>query len=157
MKKRWLQIFASLMALMVLFVSIGWDVKFHYCTEDHHLSGSFWATAAETCLHCLSHEHEHEHSETHLALHDVIHYESKCCCDDFDSRIQFTDNFVFSTEKHLDVHFQPINVIHFVVLDLSPIVLQVFSRFSAQKIPNLHIGRIGLIFFSQLKLNPLVF
>lgn len=154
MKKQWLQIGSFLMAFMVLFVSMGWDVKFHYCTEEHRMTGSF-TEAAESCLHCCDHEHEHEAFQAIQT--DVIHYESKCCCDDFDSRIQFTDNFVFSPEKHLDVHFQPIIIFHFAVLDLSPIVQQVFSRFSAQKIPNLHIGRIGLIFFSQLKLNPLVF
>lgn len=155
MKKQWLQIGSLLMAWVVLFVSMGWDIKFHYCHSEHHLSSSFGEAATETCLHCLSHDHEHEGN--FAKQNDVIHYESKCCCDDFDSRIQFTDNFVFSSEKHLDVHFQPIVFFHFAVLDLSPIVQQVFIRFSAQKIPNLHIGRIGLVFFSQLKLNPLVF
>ena len=142
------------MAFVVLFVSVGWDVKFHYCTEAHQMTGSF-GEAAESCLHCC--DHEHEHVGFHATQTNAIRYEPKCCCEDFDSKIQFTDNFVFSTEKHLDIHFQPINILHFAVLDLSPIVQQVFSRFSARKIPNLHIGRIGLIFFSQLKLNPLVF
>ena len=135
------------MTLVVLFVSMGWDVKFHYCTEEHQM------TKEELCLHCC----DHEHDGFNAMQADVLHYESKCCCDDFDSKIQFTDNFVFSSERHLDVHFQPIDLIRFTILDISPIVQQVFSRFSALKIPNLHIGKIGLIFFSQLKLNPLVF
>ena len=153
MKKRLLQYGSFLMALVVLFVSVGWDVKFHYCTEDHHLSGSF-GEAAESCLHCCDHEHEHE---AHFAQQHEIQFNAKCCCEDFDSKIQFTDNFVFSSERHLDVHFQPIDLLRFAVLDLSPVVQQVFSRYSALKIPNLRIGKIGLIFFSQLKLNPLVF
>lgn len=152
MKKRLLQFGSFLMALVVLFVSVGWEVKFHYCTEDNHLSGSF-GEAAESCLHCCDHEHE----GLYATQADVLHFESKCCCDDFDSKIQFTDNFVFSSERHLGVHFQPIDLFRFAVLDLSPVVQQVFSRYSALKIPNLHIGKIGLIFFSQLKLNPLVF
>ena len=142
------------MAFVVLFVSVGWDVKFHYCTEAHQMTGSF-GEAAESCLHCCDHEHEHEGFLA--AQTNAIHYEPKCCCEDFDSKIQFTDNFVFSTEKHLGIHFQPIDLLRFAVLDMSSIVQQVFSRFSARKIPNLHIGRIGLILFSQLKLNPLVF
>ena len=155
MKKRLLQIGSILIVLVVLFVSMGWDVKFHYCTENRHMTSSFVDTSAE-CLHCMGHHHEHEVAPTDLS-HNVVHYDAKCCCDAFDSKIQFTDNFVFSTEKHLYVHFQPIDILHFSVLDLSPIVQQVFSRFSAREIPNLLIGRIGLIFFSQMKLNPLVF
>ena len=153
MKNRLLQIGSFVMAFVVLFVSMGWNVKFHYCTEDHHLSSSF-GEAAESCLHCLEHEHDHE---AHFTQQHEIQFNAKCCCEDFESKIQFTDNYVFSTEKHLDIHFQPITVIHSAVLDLSPIVKQVFNHFSAWNNPNWRIGRIGLIFFSQLKLNPLVF
>ena len=143
------------MALVVLFVSVGWDVKFHYCTEDHHIMGSFSDASAE-CVHCLGHHHDHEEAEPALSQ-EVVQFNAKCCCEDFDSKIQFTDNFVFSTERHLDIHFQPIDLLRFAVLDMSPMVQQIFNRFSAQKIPKLHIGKIGLIFFSQLKLNPVVF
>ena len=155
MKKQLLQIGSLVMAFVVLFVSMGWDVKFHYCTEDHHLSGSFGATAAESCLHCCDHEHEHE--GCHEAQHDALHFEKKCCCEDFDSLIQFADNYVFSTEKHLDIHFHPIAIAGSTIMDLLPTEQRVFSGLSARKIPNWRIGRIGLIFFSQLKLNPLAF
>ena len=154
-KKRLFQIGSLLMALVVLFVSMGWDVKLHYCTEDHHLSGSFGITAAETCPHCL--EHEHEHETCHATQHDVLHFEKKCCCEDFESKIQFTDNYVFSPEIHLDIHFQPLVFVHLDLQDLMPKAQQVLHHFTARKIPNWRIGRIGLIFFSQLKLNPLVF
>ena len=50
MKKQILQIGSLLMALTVLFVSIGWDVKYHYCTEDHHLASSF-VDATDTLCH----------------------------------------------------------------------------------------------------------
>ena len=155
-KKRLLQIGSMLMALVVLFVSVGWDIKFHYCTEDHHLSGSFGMTAAETCLHCLSHEHEHEQGETYLALKDVIHYESKCCCDDFDSKIQFTDNFVFSSEQDLDIHFQPFVFVHYDLLESMPKAEQVFQLFISRKIPHFFSAKDRLVFFSALRLNPLV-
>ena len=105
MKKRLLQIGSLLMALVVLFISVGWDVKFHYCTEDHHMMGSFGDAAAD-CVHCLGHDHEHE-MEASLPL-DVVQYNAKCCCDDFDSKVQFTDNFVFSPDKHLIVNLQSI-------------------------------------------------
>ena len=153
MKKRLLRFGSLLMTFVVLFVSMGWNVKFHYCTEDHHLTSSL-GEAVESCLHCLEHEHEHEAS---FVQHDVIQFNAKCCCKDFESKIQFTDNYVFSAEKHLDIHFQPFAFVHFDHQDLMLKAKQVFQHFTAQKIPYLHIGRIGLIFFSQLKLNPLVF
>ena len=157
MKKRLLQIGSMLMALVVLFVSMGWDVKFHYCTENHRLSGSFGENAAETCVHCLSHEHQHEHVETHFEHHDVLHYESKCCCEDFDHLIQFSDNYVFSSEKHLDIHFQPFVFAHFDLQNLMPKAKQVFHLFTIQKIPLFFSAKERLVFFSALRLNPLVF
>ena len=75
------------MALAVLFVSVGWDVKFHYCTEDHQLTGSF-VDAAESCLHCLDHEHG---LEAHPMQQEQIHFDAKCCCESFESIIQFTE------------------------------------------------------------------
>ena len=111
MKKRLLQIGSFLMALAVLFVSVGWDVKFHYCTEDHQLSGSFGAVV-DHCLHCLDHEHEHEETDAHLWQLDGLQFNAKCCCDDFDSKIQFTDNFVFSPDKHLIISIQQSDIIN---------------------------------------------
>ena len=141
------------MALVVLFVSMGWGVKFHYCTEDHHLSGSF-GEAAELCLHCLEHEHEHE---AHFTQPHEIQFNAKCCCEDFESKIQFTDNYVFSPEKHLDIHFQPLVIAHFDLLELMPKANQVFHLFSTQKIPLFFSAREMLVFFSVLRLNPLVY
>ena len=143
------------MALVVLFVSMGWDVRFHYCTEAHQLSGRIGVTAAESCLHCL--DHEDAHDGLTVAQADVIHYESKCCCNDFDSKIQFTDNFVFSTEKHLNIHFQPFAFAKFDLLNLPLRANQSVSWLDLRKIPHLPIGKLRLVFFSQLKLNPLVF
>lgn len=155
MKKRILQIGSLVMALVVLFVSMGWDVKFHYCTEDHHLSGSF-VDAAESCLHCMGHEHEHEH-EAHFTQQDVLQFNAKCCCEDFDSVIQFADNFVFSSDKHLDVQFQPFVFVHRDLQESLPKTQQVLHRFTARKIPHFFSARELLVFFSALRLNPLVF
>ena len=153
MKKRILQIGSMVMAFVVLFVSMGWDVKFHYCTEDHHLTGSF-VDAAESCVHCLAHEHEHE---VRFVQHHGLQFNAKCCCEDFESVIQFSDNFVFSPDKHLDIHFQPFAFAHFDILDLLPKAQQVFHHFTARKIPHFFTARDRLVFFSALRLNPLVF
>jgi hypothetical protein len=153
MKKRLLQLGSFLMAFVVFFVSMGWDVKFHYCTADHHLSGSF-GEAAESCLHCLEHEHDHE---THFAQPHEIQFNAKCCCEDFESKIQFTDNYVFSPEKHLDIHFQPFVFAHSDLQELMPKAKQAFQLFTIQKIPPFLSARDRLVFFSALRLNPLVF
>ena len=155
MKKRLLKIGSLFMALVVLFVSMGWDVKFHYCTEDHHLTGSF-VDAAESCLHCMGHEHEHEH-EAHFTHADVLQFNAKCCCEDFNSVIQFTDNFVFSPEKHLDIQFQPFVFVHHDIQELMPKAQQALYHFTARKIPHFYSARELLVFFSALRLNPLVY
>ncbi len=143
------------MALAVLFVSVGWDVKFHYCTEDHHMTGSFNDASAE-CVHCVGHHHGHEEAEEALPL-DIVHFNAKCCCDDFDSKIQFTDNFVFSPDKHIDIHFQPIVLTHLNLQEMLPKVQQAFHHFTTRKIPHFFSARDRLVFFSALRLNPLVF
>lgn len=153
MKKRILQIGSLVMALVVLFVSMGWDVKFHYCTEDHHLNSSF-VDAAGACAHCLNHEHEHE---THFVHQHGLQFNAKCCCEDFESLIQFSDNFVFSPEKHLDVYLQPFAFVHYDLLKLMPKANQAFHYFTSRKIPHFVSGREMLVFFSALRLNPLVF
>ena len=143
------------MAFVVLFVSVGWDVKFHYCTEDHHLTGSFSDAAAE-CVHCLGHHHGHEEAKIDLP-HDVVQFNAKCCCEDFDSKIQFTDNFVFSPDKHLIISLQSFILPH---LDLTKICDQVsviFGNHSPKKTLKFLSGRERIVFFSSLKLNPLVF
>ena len=153
MKKRLLQTSAMLLALVVLFVSMGWDVKFHYCTEDHHLSGSF-GEAAESCLHCHDHEHDHE---AHFAQQHETQFNAKCCCEDFESKIQFTDNYVFSPEKQVHIHFQPFVFAHLDLQNLTPKAKQAFQIINARKIPFFLSARDRLVFFSALKLNPLVF
>ena len=154
MKKRLLQIGSLLMALAVLFVSVGWDVKFHYCTEDHHMTGSL-GNASDDCVHCWGHHHEHE-MEAALP-HDVMQFDAKCCCDDFDSKIQFTDNFVFSPDKQLDIHFQPFVFVHLDLQELLPKAQQAWHYFTARKIPHFFSARDRLVYFSALRLNPLVF
>ena len=153
MKKRILQIAALLMALVVLFVSIGWDVKFHYCTEDHHLASSF-VDATDSCMHCHGHEHEHE---THAVPQHGLQFNAKCCCEDFESKIQFTDNFVFSPDKQLDILFQPFVFVHLDLQELLPKVQLAWHHFTARTIPHFFSAKDRLVYFSALRLNPLVF
>ena len=151
-----LQIGSLLMALAVLLVSVGWDVKFHYCTEDHHIKGSF-GDAAAACVHCMGHHNEHEHEAEAVLPHDVVQFNAKCCCDDFDSKIQFADNYVFSPDKHLVVSLQSFVLPH---LDLTEICAQTSTAFrnhSPRKTLKFLSGRERTVFFSSLKLNPLVF
>ena len=154
-KKRLLQIGSLLMALAVLFVSVGWDVKFHYCTENHHITGSFGDASAE-CVHCLGHHHDHEDAETMLS-HDVIQFNAKCCCEDFDSKIQFTDNYVFSPDKHLIVNLQSFVLSHLDLTELCNQVSAVYNNHSQRKTLKFLSGQERIVFFSSLKLNPLVF
>ncbi|MBO7615936.1 MAG: hypothetical protein J6T22_01895 [Bacteroidales bacterium] len=155
MKKRLLQTGSLLMAFVVLFVSVGWDVKFHYCTEDHHMSGSF-SDAAATCMHCLGHHHDHEETEA-IQPFDVVQFKAKCCCEDFDSKIQFTDNFVFSPDKHLIVSLQSFVLPHLDLKELCAQVCTVFNNHSQRKTLKFLSGQERIVFFSSLKLNPLVF
>ena len=154
-KKRLLQISSLLMALAVLFVSVGWDVKFHYCTENHHITGSFGDASAE-CVHCLGHHHDHEEAETRSS-HDVVQFNAKCCCEDFDSKIQFTDNYVFSPDKHLIVNLQSFVLPHLDLTELCNQVSVVYNNHSQRKTLKFLSGQERIVFFSSLKLNPLVF
>ena len=153
MKKRLLRIGSFLFALVVLFVSVGWDVKFHYCTAEHHLSGSF-GEAAESCLHCHDHEHEHE---AHFAQQHETQFNAKCCCEDFERKIQFTDNYVFSPDKHLIISLQSCFLPHLDLKELCAQVSTVFRQHSPRKTLKFLSGRERIVFFSSLKLNPLVF
>ena len=150
-----LQIGSLLMALAVLFVSVGWDVKFHYCTEDHHITGSFGDASAE-CVHCQGHHHEHHEMEA-AELHDIIQFNAKCCCEDFDSKIQFTDNFVFSPDKHLVVDLQSFVLPHLDLTEICAQVSTVFNNHSPRKTLKFLSGRERTVFFSSLKVDPLVF
>ena len=141
------------MAIAVLFVSLGWDVKFHYCTAEHHLSGNF-SEAAESCLHCLEHEHEHE---AIFAQPHEIQYDAKCCCEDFESKIQFVGNYVFSPEKQLVINLQSFVLPHLDLKEICAQVSTVFNNHSTRKTLMFLSGRERIVFFSSLKLNPLVF
>ena len=156
MKKRLLQIGSLLMTLVVLFVSVGWDVKFHYCTEEHQLTGSF-GPVADYCLHCLDHEHMLEEADANLWQHYGLQFNAKCCCEDFDSKIQFTDNFVFSPDKHLIVSLQYFILPFLDLMDLCDQVSGGFNNLSLKKTLKFLSGRERIVFFSSLKLNPLVF
>ena len=156
MKKVLLGISAFLMALVVLFVSVGWDVKLHYCTIDHELTSSF-GDAAATCEHCAGHHHDHHEAPSTATAPDIVQLNAKCCCEDFDQLIQFSDNYVFSPEKQINFQFQPSGLILFDLQDPTPEMQQVFQLFTTKKIPCFSSCRKMLTFLSSLRLNPLVF
>ena len=142
------------MAFYVLFVAHGLNVNFHLCMEDHHVLSSF-GDASALCEHCHGHHH-HDHLnpqefEEHLK---VMHFGAKCCCEDFDSEIGFTESFTFSMEKSLMV-FLPFTVLEstfHAVMDEDPMPFPRF--FTQERIPYLFTGRLKTIFFSSLRLDP---
>ena len=154
MKKRLLQIGSLLMALAVLFVSFGWDVCFHYCTSSHTMT-SHIGMGSPMHAQCFGHAQCSEESHEHHPM--ATHFDAKGCCDDYDSKIQFTDNFVYSPDKHIDIHFQPIVLTHLNLQEMLPKVQQAFHHFTTRKIPHFFSARDRLVFFSALRLNPLVF
>lgn len=145
-----------MMALLVLFVSLGLNVNFHFCTTDGCLFSSF-GDASHLCEHCQNHHHNHMNVVEFQEHLKTVHFDAKCCCDDFDSRIQFTENYNISVEKHLSVLLTAVllpNIEAFSTLTTESFVFNIFSR---QKIPFLVSGKQKVIFFSSLKLNPLIF
>ena len=150
-----LQIGSLLMAFYVLFVAHGMNVNLHFCTENHHVMSSF-GDASRLCEHCLGHHH-HEHMDSH-ELEDhfkIVHFGAKCCCEDYDSEIGFTDNYTFSTEKPLMIYLPYTFFIGMCRSVVDEVSVPVFQLLSKEKIPYLLTGRLKTLFFSNLKLNPL--
>jgi len=152
-----LQIGSVLMALYVLLVAHGLSVNFHFCAEDHHVISSF-GDASELCEHCMGHHHHgHIDAQEHEENLKETHFEAKCCCEDYNNKVGFTDNYTFSPEKTLVVYL-PFTLLTQSVdngIDENPVT--VFTSLDRLKIPYLLTGRLKTIFFSNLKLNPLVF
>ena len=89
--------------------------------------------------------------------HDAVQLNAKCCCEDFDSKIQFTDNFVFSPDKHLVVDLQSFVLPLLGLTELCAQVSTVFNNHSPKKTLKFLSGRERIVFFSSLRINPLVF
>ena len=156
MKKKLFGIVCVMLAVYVLFISMDVHVCFHRCSENHHVTSSF-GDASALCLHCAGHHHDHEKAICHDDHGAIAHFEAKCCCEDFQYEIKFADGFTFSTERPLQV-FLPC----LVLLDATCVVWEEnyvlpVRRFTREKIPVFLSGRLMTIFFSHLKLNPLVF
>ena len=151
MKKRLVQIWAFLVALVVLIVSMDWDIKFHYCTIDHELTGSFSET---TCEHCVGHHHDHHEAYGGTPSPHAIQFNAKCCCDEFEQIVHLSDNYSFSSEKPLLVNLPFVMLINMIVTE-DHTVEMVLRYFTREKIPYLITGRLKRIFFSNLKLFPL--
>lgn len=144
------------MAVYVLFVAHGLTVYFHFCTENHHLMSSF-DDASVYCEHCMGHHHgvvDDVEFEEHLK---VRHFDTKCCCEDFEKEIGFTEGFTFSTEKLLMVFLPSMALTETFHLVLLKARVPISRFFIKEGIPYLLSGRLRTVFFSQLKLNPLVF
>ena len=156
MKRKILPLGSFLMAFYVLFVTLGLNINFHLCTENHHLMTSF-GDASMLCEHCLGHHHDHTHDfefKDHLL---VRHFDAKCCCEDFEGEIGFVDQFTFSPEKSLMIFLPCTLLTDLVQIVLEERLMPVFRLFTLWKKPYLLSGRLKTIFFSSLKLNPLVF
>lgn len=149
-KKKSLQIGSLLLALYLLFVALDLNVNFHLCTEDHHVMSSF-GHASEQCMHCQGHDHEHHVSET---ASDVVAFNAKCCCEDYDSEIGFTDQFTFSTEKPLLISLPFVAFAAMLQVETNEEVRTISHCFTREKIPYLHSGRLKTIFFSSLRIDP---
>lgn len=155
MKRKILQFGSFLMASYLLFVTLGLNINFHLCTENHQLMTSF-GDASVLCEHCLGHHHEHVHDlefKDHLS---VRHFDAKCCCKDFEGEIRFADQFTFSPEKSLVVFLPSTLLTQADQTVLEELLMPVFHLFTLWKKPYLLSGRLKTIFFSNLKLNPLV-
>lgn len=158
MKKHLLQIGSLLMALYVLFLAHGFCVNFHFCSENHHVMSSF-GDAALLCSHCMGHHHHHEHpsaNEVETPL-KTMHFEEKCCCEDYNSEIGHTDDYTLSTEKPLMVCLVSTSLTHLCQQVLHALGIEESRGFAFEKIPYLLTGRLRTLFFLHLKLNPLVF
>mgnify|MGYP003472525204 CR=1 FL=1 len=139
------------MAFAVLFVSFGWDVCFHYCTSSHTMT-SHIGMGSPMHAQCFGHAQCSEESHEHHPM--ATHFDAKGCCDDYDSKIQFTDNFVYSPEKQLIISLQYYLLSH---LDLNEVLVQVrqiFYNHSPKKALKFLSGQERIVFFSSLKLNP---
>ncbi len=154
MKKRLLKIGSLLMAILVLFVSVGWDVCFHYCTTSKTLSSRIGMGAP---VHAQCSDHSHCLGDIHENNPNALHFEEKGCCEDFDKRIQLTDSFTFSFDKQQLPHFHPTTLVHLDTQCLSSELNQVINSLRIWKVPFLPVGKAWLIFLSNLRLNPLVF
>lgn len=140
------------MVLYMLLMAHGLNVNFHQCSSNHHLMSSF-SKASELCVHCLDHHH-HERMCSHESEehHEVMCFETKCCCEDFDSEVGFADNFTFSTDKNFMV-LLPITLlsdVFHVIVDEVP--MPVFRSLTQEKTSYLLTGRLKTIFFSNMKL-----
>ena len=138
----------------MLFVAHGFNVNFHLCTEDHHVMSSF-GDASLLCEHCRGHHH-HEHMtaeefESHL---EVLHFGAKCCCEDFESEIGFTEGYTFSTEKPTWVSLPCLVMKSMVHPILDESEKPSFLGCIHEKIPKPMTGRLRTIFFSSLRLDP---
>ena len=143
------------MAFYVLFLALGLNVNFHLCTENHHVMTSF-GDASMLCEHCLGHHHGHLQAHEFDEHLSVRHFDAKCCCEDFEGKIGFTDHFTCSLEKNLMVFLPFTFLTNAVQAVLEECLTPVFHLFTRFKIPYLFTGRLKTIFFSSLKLNPLV-
>ena len=143
------------MALHILFISLDMSVNFHFCLEDHHLNVSF-GDASRFCSHCVGHHHGHEATHEHDDDAAPLHFSAKCCCEDFESEIHFAENYTFSTEKHLILSLPSVIVSDVFRLVVEEEIKLVSHCFTHEIIPYLLTGRLRTIFFSNLKINPLI-
>lgn len=141
------------MALYVLFVTLDLNVNFHYCAEEQHVTSSF-GHASEQCEHCFGHHHD---AHRNVEADDALHFDAKCCCENFDSEIAFEDAFTFSNSTPLTAYL-PVTLMttmRNILIDKDQVPS--VRCFFMEKTFYLITGRLKTIFYSHLKLNPLIF
>ena len=153
MKTRLLQIVSLSMALVMLFVSVGLVVRFHYCATADKMTSGF-VKAAATCSHCISHGHSDAFSQNRDGQLGGPQFDAKGCCEEFDSRIQFTDHYVISLDKHLTVLPECCILRHLDLEAPCPRVRTVSNNRSERKTLRFLSGRERTVFFSSLQLDP---
>jgi hypothetical protein len=112
--------------------------------------------ASRFCAHCSGHHHGDETTHEHGDASEPIHFSAKCCCEDFESEIHFAEDYTFSTEKNLVLSLPSVIVSDVCRLVVDEEIKLVSHCFTHEKIPYLLTGRLRTIFFSNLKINPLI-
>lgn len=155
MKRKILQTGSLLMAFYMLFVVLGLNVHFHFCDEDHRVMTSF-GDASMLCEHCMGHHHDHVQDHKSDDYFGEKCFNARCCCEDFGSDIVLSDAFTFSMDKNMTV-FLPVTVLTTMFhLVMQEDLTSIFLVYAHEKIPYQLTGHLKTIFFSNLKLNPLV-
>ena len=147
--KRTIRTTAFLVALMILYSSVGLSLNIHYCSDSHRSTCNFAGTDFR-CVHCHGHDHNHEHESDHCA---TLHFAKKCCCQDLNRTFRLIPN----AETKLAKHALPAETVCFVLRGSDISLENVRSvntiRHRHREVPPLFAGHERVLFLSSLKLD----